>query len=228
MRDLPVGDAAEKAGEIVGTLAMETILAKGVSTAGKVTLEGLEALKGTKFAAQITELAQATKTAIAETKIPTKLAVVQEAEVFGDTGLPKIVGTEHKTLGEVFQNLEARAQQVLSGGKKAEELSGALTGSFFGKTEQQVLRSAPKEWKKVPVERGNGWKLLDKNGVERIRFMRPVKETTTKWERMKVGYWVRKNADNEFLDEAGKVIPSMLSDDEKLFQSHITYTGVRR
>ena len=123
LRDLPVGDAAEKAGEIVGTIAMEAILAKGVSTAGKVTLEGLETLKGTKFAAQITELAQATKTAIAETKIPTKLAVVQEAEVFGDTGLPKIVGTEHKTLGEVFQNLEARAQQVLSGGEKAKAIN---------------------------------------------------------------------------------------------------------
>ena len=114
LRDLPVGDAAEKAGEIVGTIAMEAILAKGVSTAGKVSLEGLEALKGTKFAAQITELAKATKQTIAETQVPVRATVQTMADTAG--GTRKVVNVESKSLGEVIQNLEARAKQVLSGG----------------------------------------------------------------------------------------------------------------
>ena len=114
LRDLPVGDAAEKAGEIVGTIAMEAILAKGAGAAGKVSLEGLETLKGTKFAATITELAKTTKTAIAETQVPVRATVQTMADTAG--GTRKVVNVESKSLGEVFQNLEARAQQVLSGG----------------------------------------------------------------------------------------------------------------
>ena len=92
LRDLPVGDAAEKAGEIVGTIAMEAILAKGVATGGKVALEGLEALKGTKFAAQITELAKTTKTAIAETQVPVRATVQTMADTAG--GARKVVNVE--------------------------------------------------------------------------------------------------------------------------------------
>ena len=93
---------------------MEAILAKGAGAAGKVSLEGLEALKGTKFAAQITELAKTTKTAIAETQVPVRATVQTMADTAG--GTRKVVNVESKSLGEVFQNLEARAQQVLSGG----------------------------------------------------------------------------------------------------------------
>ena len=56
--DLPVSVAAEKAGEIVGTMAMEAVLAKGAG----VALKGLESLKGTAFLGKIETLAQTAKT----------------------------------------------------------------------------------------------------------------------------------------------------------------------
>ena len=128
--------------------------------------------------------------------------------------------------GELAQNLEMRAKQILSGEKGAEELSGVISGSFFGKTEQQILKHAPKEWKKLPADRGNGWKLVDENGVERIRFMRPSKETVPKFDRMKDGYWRRQDANKNYLDEYGNIVSE--SDPQFQDKTHIWYSGVKR
>ena len=128
--------------------------------------------------------------------------------------------------GELAQNLEMRAKQVLSGAKEAEELSGVITGSFFGKTEQQILKHAPKEWKKLPTDRGNGWKLVDENGVERVRFMRPSKENVPKFDRMKDGYWRRQDANKNYLDEYGNIVRE--SDPQFQDKTHIWYSGVKR
>lgn len=106
-------------------------------------------------------------------------------------------------------------------------MSGIIKGNFFGKTEQQILCHAPKSWKKVTTDRGNGWKLIDENGVERIRFMRPDKKSISpKWDRIKDGYWRRQNENKEFLDEYGNVVPE--SDPQFQEKTHIGYTGVRR
>jgi activator of HSP90 ATPase len=95
-------------------------------------------------------------------------------------------------------------------------------------TEASVLKNIPKGWKRVPTEingkRTNGWKLIDGNGIERIRFMRSTDETVTKWERMKSGYWERmdETGDN-YLDELGNVI--LDTDPNLRYKSHIPYTG---
>ncbi len=102
--------------------------------------------------------------------------------------------------------------------------SGIIAGSFFGKTQQQILKAAPKTWKKLPSDRGNGWKLVDENGIERVRFMRPVKDVDPQWTRMKSGYWRRQNANGADLDEAGRVVPR--TDPYFEEKTHITYSGV--
>jgi len=107
--------------------------------------------------------------------------------------------------------------------RQAARIEGRLAGSFFGMTEKNVLKNIPKGWKKRPAD-GNGWKLIDQNGNERIRFMRPSDETVVKWERMKNGYWRRQNEHGEFLDEFGEVVPE--SDPDFMFKTHIPYTGV--
>ena len=99
---------------------------------------------------------------------------------------------------------------------------GRLFGSFNGMSTKYVLKNIPKGWKKVPAD-GNGWKLVDENGIERIRFMRPSKEPIPKWERMKQGYWRRQNENGDFLDVDGNVVKR--SDENFNEKTHIPYTG---
>lgn len=110
--DMPVSVAAEKAGEIVGTIAMEAVLAKGVGAG----LKGLSSLKGTAFIGKIEALAQTAKQTIAEVNVPVK--VTAQAVVDLNGGVRPVIVTEKKSIGEIVQNMEARAQQVLSGGGK--------------------------------------------------------------------------------------------------------------
>ena len=56
----------------------------------------------------------ASKQVIAETQVPVRATVQTMADTAG--GTRKVVNVESKSLGEVFQNLEARAKQVLSSG----------------------------------------------------------------------------------------------------------------
>lgn len=108
--------------------------------------------------------------------------------------------------------------------RKASGKSGIISGSFFGKTPRQILKGAPKTWKKVPADRGHGWKLVDKNGIERVRYMYPVKKGIPKWERMKDGYWRRQDADGNALDESGNIVNRA----DSLFEekTHFANTGV--
>jgi hypothetical protein len=108
--------------------------------------------------------------------------------------------------------------------RKASGEAGIISGSFAVKSPRQILKAAPKTWKKVPADKGHGWKLMDENGVERVRYMYPSKEKVPKFERMKDGYWRRKDADKNYLDESGEVVP----ESDPLFQekTHFGVTGV--
>ena len=104
---------------------------------------------------------------------------------------------------------------------------GRLAGSFNGMTTKHVLKNIPNGWKKVSAN-GKGWKLVDENNIERIRFMRPQKTGFLKWARQKGGYWRRKDANGNFLDVQGNVVDNALkSTDKDLFQwlTHIPYSG---
>jgi len=94
--------------------------------------------------------------------------------------------------------------------------------SLFGKTQRKVLSEAPPTWKKLPANRGNGWKLVDENGVERVRFMRPEPDAIN-FQHERTGYWRWKNADDEWLDESGKVVHA--SDPDFHRKTHIPYSG---
>ena len=75
----------------------------------------------------------------------------------------------------------------------------------------------------VAFDNGKGWKWLDENGVERLRFQRPQKGFT-KWTREKNGYFRWMDEAGEHLDEAGKVVPK--TDPDFLLKTHIPYNGL--
>jgi hypothetical protein len=96
--------------------------------------------------------------------------------------------------------------------------------TLFGKTEAQILRLAPKTWTKTKVDRGIGWKLVDENGIERVRFMKPnPKEKSAIWYRIQKGYWRWTSEQGEFLDEFGNVVAP--TDPDFQFKTHIIYSG---
>jgi hypothetical protein len=98
--------------------------------------------------------------------------------------------------------------------------------TLFGKTEAQILRMAPKTWKKMKVDRGIGWKLVDENDIERVRFMKPdPKDKSAIWYRIRHGYWRWTNERGEFLDEYGEVVDEN-ADPDFQFKTHIIYSGV--
>jgi hypothetical protein len=89
--------------------------------------------------------------------------------------------------------------------------NNCITGSIRGKTPNKVARDILKRepsWKKVPVDRGHGWKIVDANGTERIRYMYPQKKGFYPHER--TGYFVRQDEAGRFLDIDGRVIPDGL------------------
>lgn len=55
----------------------------------------------------------------------------------------------------------------------------------------------------IPIPKG--WKIVDENGVERIRYMRPDKNG--KFHHEQTGYFVRQDEHGRFLDIDGNVIP---------------------
>ncbi|WP_437576460.1 hypothetical protein [Sorangium sp. So ce887] len=100
---------------------------------------------------------------------------------------------------------------------------GKIRFRTFGQSEQNILRRAPTSWRRVPAEKGSGWKLIDENGVERVRLMRPDPRSKGVWGRLKLGYWRMQDELGRFLDENGNVVPE--TDPDFQFKTHIPYTG---
>lgn len=94
---------------------------------------------------------------------------------------------------------------------------------LFGKTISQVEKNIPKSWRRVAADRGHGWKWLDENGVERIRYMHPKKGFDKYGSGREKGYWRWKDAAGNDLDEYGRIVPTGSADFE--FKTHIPYTG---
>lgn len=111
--------------------------------------------------------------------------------------------------GEMLYNLETHndhVYQVTTAGVLVH--NNCVTGSIRGKTPNKIasdiLERQP-TWRKVAADKGHGWKILDDNGVERIRYMYPQKNGKFLHER--AGYFVRQNANGDFLDIDGSIIP---------------------
>jgi len=145
----------------------------------------------------------------------------QDEFSYGSLALSAGAGAASSGLSAVAQGGRLGA----AAGKLGQKLfsKGRLFGDFSGMTTKHVLKNIPNGWRRVPAD-GNGWKLVDENGIERIRFMRPSKDDIPKWERMKNGYWRRQDADANYLDVNGNVVP--VDDPDFLFKTHIPYTGI--
>lgn len=128
LRDMPAPQAAEKAGEIVGTLAMEAVLGKGAS----IGLKGLAALNSTEAGAalikQVDTLTAAAKQTILEAKVPVKIT----AEIIADTagGTTPSINVEKKSFGELLNQMMSQAKDTA---KSSEKLEMLKNGSTAGK-----------------------------------------------------------------------------------------------
>lgn len=86
--------------------------------------------------------------------------------------------------------------------------NNCITGSIRGKTPNKVaedILSRESAWKKGLVDQGHGWKIVDENNIERMRYMYPQKEG--KYLHEQAGYFVRQDAKGRFLDIDGSIIP---------------------
>ena len=117
-------------------------------------------------------------------------------------------------------------------GKSKKPKNMDKTPSLVGKSINWIKKSKPKGWRTLKTDKGSGWKWVDENGVERLRFMRPQKDKTkVDWVRQEQGYFRWKNEKGEYLDADGKVVPEPskgASKEEKdLFneKTHIIYEG---
>ncbi len=108
--------------------------------------------------------------------------------------------------GRVY-NLEIHGQRVYRIGSPGVLVHNNCfdRGSIRGKRPSWFLKNIPEGWKKLPADRGHGWKLVDENGVERLRFMYPNKRGRFFHE--KTGYFHRKDQFGNYLDIDGNVVP---------------------
>ncbi len=110
--------------------------------------------------------------------------------------------------GEMLHNLEVHGEhvyQVTEAGILVHNncITGSIRGKPPNKVAQDILSREP-TWKKIPADRGRGWKIIDGNGTERMRYMYPQK---TGFPHERAGYFVRQDAQGRFLDIDGSVIP---------------------
>lgn len=107
---------------------------------------------------------------------------------------------------------------------------------FHGITPGQVKKRKPRSWRIEPALKGSGWRMIDEQGNERIRFMRPNPryrkgfKQPVKWDHIRTGYWVIRDGQGNYLDGFGNIVaPNIsfgnLSDDQK-FKIHVPFSGV--
>jgi hypothetical protein len=131
---------------------------------------------------------------------------------------------------EIVYNMTVRDAHTFFVGKPewdfalwVHNLNLCLNPSFAGKTPNYIRKAArPKNWQLLPADGKKGWKLVDENGIERVRYMYPDKNS--KWYHGKTGYFRRQDAAGNWLDEAGNIV----SESNPLFNqlTHIVPSGI--
>ncbi|ADO73850.1 uncharacterized protein STAUR_6093 [Stigmatella aurantiaca DW4/3-1] len=98
--------------------------------------------------------------------------------------------------------------------------------SLRGVAEKWLKRNKPRGWRQVPTDKKGGWKWIDENGVERLRFMwkNGLNATANKWARQANGYFRWQNAAGQHLDIDGNVID--ITDPRFQELTHIPYEGL--
>jgi RHS repeat-associated protein len=145
-------------------------------------------------------------------------------------GIPVIaVSTTFVTGGAANVGVGVRglAQALMSSGSGAAAPASQFPrGSLRGVSTKWLQRNKPSGWRQVPSDNGQGWKWLDENGIERLRFTRPngSNPSASQWSRQANGYFRWQNGAGEFLDINGSVV----SKSNPLFSelTHILYEGL--
>lgn len=88
-------------------------------------------------------------------------------------------------------NYTARENYITT---KSSEISAEDEAAFI-KAGKRVVRNGAD---------GHGWKFVDENGIERIRYMYPQKDA--RWAHERTGYFRRMNEKGQFLDMHGNVV----------------------
>jgi hypothetical protein len=99
--------------------------------------------------------------------------------------------------------------------------------AFFRSIQGQSLKAIERRavdagWKRRAAE-GNGWRYLDRNKIERIRYMYP-ESGHVDWERMKQGYLRWTDEVGRYLDWHGSVVDP--DDLDFAFKTHVPYEGI--
>jgi hypothetical protein len=94
-----------------------------------------------------------------------------------------------------------------------------------GVSESWLKRNKPRGWKQVPTDNNGGWKWLDENGTERLRFMRPNgrNPAASKWSRQANGYFRWTDEAGKYLDVDGNVVDEGAAFFDE--RTHIIYEG---
>jgi len=81
--------------------------------------------------------------------------------------------------------------------------------SLRGQSLKSLKKKKPKGWQTKPTRNNEGWIWVDKNGVERLRYMRPngKNATNSQWARQENGYFRWKDKDGDYLDIDGNKVP---------------------
>jgi hypothetical protein len=96
--------------------------------------------------------------------------------------------------------------------------------TLHGVSLKWLRKNKPGGWKEIPSREHEGWVWKDQNGVERLRFMRPTgrNPSSNQWSRQANGYFRWQNADGNYLDINGNVVPKGPDFEER---THIMYEG---
>jgi hypothetical protein len=111
------------------------------------------------------------------------------------------------------------------GGAAADPALRFPRSNLRGVSLKWLQRNKPSGWRQVPTRNNEGWIWLDRNGVERLRFMRPngKNPSASQWARQSNGYFRWKDAAGNFLDVDGNVVGPNHPRFQEL--SHISYEG---
>ena len=97
---------------------------------------------------------------------------------------------------------------------------------LYGKSIKWIKRNKPRGWKTEPTNNRGGWKWIDENGQERLRYYRPSGNNPSqdRWARQSNGYLRWQDADGNYLDIDGNVVPT--TDPDFQWKTHIPYEGI--
>jgi RHS repeat-associated protein len=133
-------------------------------------------------------------------------------------------GTEISVVLRASTKSAAKGAIVRVGENAVESGFGKIT-NLRGKSVQWLKRNKPQGWRTLATENKQGWRWLDENGHERLRFYRPTgnNPASEQWSRQSTGYIRWRNAEGAYLDIEGNIVSLGAGDFAE--RTHVPYEG---